>query len=59
LCDRKIPESQRAAFKASFEQNKKAWRDAASNPYAKAALAVGCKTALDAAKEYLADSGCK
>jgi predicted PurR-regulated permease PerM len=37
---------------------KKAWKDAASTPEGKTALASGCKQALDAAKSAYASMGC-
>jgi hypothetical protein len=55
----KIPEAQRTAFKSTYEQNRKAWKDAAANPQAKAALATSCKTALDTAKQSMGAFGCK
>jgi hypothetical protein len=55
----KVPEAQRAAFKSSFETMRKSWKDAAANPQSKAALATGCKQALDQAKQTLGAYACE
>ncbi len=54
----KVPEAQRGAFKSSFETMRKSWKDAAANPQGKAALATGCKQALESAKQSLGTYGC-
>lgn len=54
----KVPEAARGAFKSSFEAQRKAWKDAAANPQSKAALASGCKQALETAKQALATYSC-
>ena len=54
----KVPEAQRATFKSSFETLRKSWKDAAANPQGKAGLAVGCKQALDTAKQTYAAYSC-
>ena len=54
----KVPEAQRATFKSSFETTRKAWKDAAANPQGKAALATGCKQALDTAKQTFSAYSC-
>ena len=55
----KVPEAARAASKSALDQSRKAWKDAAATPQGKAALATGCKTALDAAKQSTAAYGCQ
>lgn len=55
----KVPEAQRAAFKSSFETMRKSWKDAAANPQGKAALASGCKQALDQAKTTFSSYSCE
>ena len=55
----KVPEAQRAMYKPTLDQMKKSWKDAAANPQTKAALATGCKTALDTAKTSMSSFGCK
>lgn len=52
-----VPEAAKAAYRSSLEQNRTAWKQAASTPQGKAALETSCKTALDNAKPFLA--GCK
>ncbi len=54
----KVPEAMRETFKSSFETQRKAWKDAAANPQAKASLASGCKTALETAKQSLSAYKC-
>ncbi len=55
----KVPAAQQGVFKTSFETQRKAWKDAAATPQGKAALATGCKAALDSAKTSMASFGCK
>jgi len=55
----KVPEAQRAAFKSSFETMRKQWKEAAANPQGKAALATGCKQALDQAKTTFSSYSCE
>lgn len=55
----KVPEAQRGAFKSSFETMRKSWKDAAANPQGKAALATGCKQALDQAKQTFSSYSCE
>ncbi len=55
----KVPEAARAQLKSSFEVQRKAWKDAAANSQAKAALATGCKQALETAKQSLASYNCE
>lgn len=54
----KVPEAMRGTFKSSFEAQRKAWKDAAANPQAKASLASGCKQALETSKQALASYKC-
>lgn len=54
----KVPEAMRETFKSSFEQSRKAWKEAAASPQAKASLASSCKTALETAKQSLAAYKC-
>lgn len=54
----KVPEAQRAMFKSSFDTMRKTWKDAAANPQGKAALATGCKQALDTAKQSMGAYAC-
>lgn len=55
----KVPEAARAAYKSSFETMRSAWKTSAANPQAKAALATGCKQALDTAKTTFATYSCQ
>ena len=54
----KVPEAQRAMFKTSFETMRKSWKESAANPQSKAALASGCKQALDTAKQSMSAFSC-
>jgi len=49
-----VPEAAKAAYRASLDQNRTAWKQAASTPQGKAALESSCKMALDNAKGFLA-----
>jgi hypothetical protein len=49
-----VPEAAKAAYRTSLEQNRTAWKQAASTPQGKAALETSCKSALDGAKSFLA-----
>lgn len=55
----KVPEAMRETFKSSFEQQRKAWKEAAANPQGKEALATGCKSALETAKKTLSAYSCE
>ena len=57
-CSGKMQPEAAAPMKESMETMKKAWRDAASTPEGKTALASGCKQALDAAKSAYQSMGC-
>jgi hypothetical protein len=54
----KVPEAARAAYKTSFETLRTSWKKAAETPQGKAALAQGCKTALEQAKTAFGSYGC-
>ena len=49
-----VPEAAKAAYRTSLEQNRTAWKQAASTPQGKAALETSCKAALENAKSFLA-----
>ena len=57
-CAGKMQPEAAGPMKESMETMKKAWKDAASTPEGKTALASGCKQALDAAKSAYASMGC-
>jgi hypothetical protein len=48
-----VPQATKDIYKQSLEQNRAAWKQAASTPQGKASLESSCKTALDAAKTFL------
>lgn len=54
----KVPEAQRGMYKSTFEQQRKAFKDAAANPQSKAGLATGCKQAIETAKQAMTSYGC-
>ena len=54
----KVPEAQRTMLKTSFEAQRKAFKDAAANPQAKAGLATGCKQAIETAKQSTSAYAC-
>jgi hypothetical protein len=58
-CSTKMAPEAAGPMKESMETMKKAWKDAASTPEGKTALASGCKQALDAAKSAYASMGCQ
>jgi len=55
----KVPEAQRAMYKPTLDQMRSSWKQAASNPQTKAALASGCKTATETAKQSLSAFSCE
>ncbi len=57
--DSKVPEMARAPLKQALEQQKAAWKQAASTPQGKAALATGCTQAEASAKQSTAAYGCQ
>ena len=52
-----VPQASRDAYKQSLEQNRTAWKQAASTPQGKASLETSCKAALDAIKPTLEQYG--
>ncbi len=54
----KVPATSRAVFEDAMKQNRDAWKTAAASPQGKAALASGCKQALDMAKTSMASFNC-
>ncbi len=49
-----VPNAAKTAYRTSLEQNRTAWKQAASTPQGRAALEISCKTALENAKSFLA-----
>jgi hypothetical protein len=56
--DSKVPEAARATVRQAVDQTKAAWKQAASTPQGKAALAMGCKQATETAKTTMAAYNC-
>jgi hypothetical protein len=56
--DSKVPDAAKAQVRSALDQSKAMWKQTAANPQAKAALASGCKTALDTAKTAMSAYGC-
>lgn len=54
----KVPEAARGSMESAMKQMRDSWKTAAATPEAKAGLATGCKSALDAAKTSMASFGC-
>lgn len=54
-----VPEAQRAQMRATFEQARNGYKQAASTPQGKAALAQQCKQAMDMAKQATTAYGCQ
>jgi hypothetical protein len=54
----KVPEAARATYKTSLDTLRTTWKKAAETPQGKAALAQGCKQALDQAKTTMSSFGC-
>jgi hypothetical protein len=54
----KVPEAQRATYKSALDTMRTTWKKAAETPQGKAALAQGCKAALDQAKTSMSTFGC-
>jgi len=54
----KLPEAQRATYKAQLDQTRKAWLDMAKNPSAKSTMEQSCKQTMDAMKASLQSFGC-
>jgi hypothetical protein len=57
-CLSKLPAAAKQQYDMAFAQTRKQWRDAATNPQTKAALAQGCKAATDAAKTSMKSFNC-
>jgi hypothetical protein len=57
-CSTKMAPEAAGPMKESMATMEKAWADASKTPEGKAALASGCKQALDAAKSAYASMGC-
>ncbi len=55
----KVPAQARDMMKASFDQTRASWKQAASTPEGRAGLATACKTARDAARQSMAAYGCQ
>ncbi len=58
-CYAKMPDAAKAAAKTSFDTMRSTWKTSAANPQAKAALATGCKAAMDAAKSAMSAYSCQ
>jgi Tfp pilus assembly protein FimV len=56
--EEKVPAAAKDAMKSGFETMRKAWKEAAATPEGKQGLAVGCKAALDGAKQSMTAYGC-
>jgi hypothetical protein len=54
----KLPEAQRATYKAQLDQTRKSWVDMSKNPAAKSAMEASCKQTMDAMKTALSAYGC-
>src|SRR5262245_35956625 len=57
--DGKVPEMARAPLRQALDQQKAAWKQAASTPQGKAGLAAGCTQAEAATKQAVAAYGCQ
>lgn len=55
----KVPEAGRTGLKASLDQSRQAWKQAASTLQGKQSLVAVCKQATDAAKQATAAYGCE
>ncbi|MEH2547606.1 hypothetical protein V1283_004251 [Bradyrhizobium sp. AZCC 2262] len=54
----KLPEAQRATYKAQLDQTRKMWVDMAKNPSAKSTMEGTCEQTMDAIKVSLQSFGC-
>jgi hypothetical protein len=54
----KLPEAQRATYKAQLDQTRKTWVDMAKNPSTKSSMEGTCKQTMDAIKASLQSFGC-
>lgn len=55
----KVPAAAQAMLKENFDKNIEAWKAAAATPEGKQGLAMGCKAALDGAKQAMGAYGCE
>jgi len=55
----KVPEAARAQLRASLDQSKQAWKQAASTPQGKAGLVMACTQARDASRMAMKTYGCE
>ncbi|MDQ6788626.1 MAG: hypothetical protein M3033_17625 [Acidobacteriota bacterium] len=53
-----MPDAMKSVYRQSLEQNRTAWKQAASTEQGKASLQSSCKMALDSAKSFL-ETSCK
>src|SRR5262245_29088532 len=56
--DSKVPEAARPSMKQALDAQKSAWKQAASTPEGRSALATGCKTAAEQTKTAVQAYGC-
>ena len=56
--DSKVPEAARAQVRQSLDQTKATWKQAATTPEGKSALAMGCTQATATAKTAMSAYGC-
>src|SRR5215468_3739246 len=54
----KLPEAQRATYKAQLDQTRKMWVDMVKAPGAKSSMEVTCKQSMEAMKAALQGFGC-
>ena len=54
----KLPEAQRATYKAQLDQMRKSWVDMSKNPATKSTMEASCKQSMDAMKASLQAYGC-
>lgn len=57
-CVGKVPAAAQATYKQSLDTMRTTWKKSAETPQGKAALAQGCKTALESAKASMSSFGC-
>jgi len=57
-CVGKVPAAAQATYKQSLDTMRTTWKKAAETPQGKAALAQGCKQALETAKASMSSFGC-
>src|SRR5262245_14020327 len=57
--DSKVPEAARSMVRQSLDTQKAQWKQAASTPEGRAAMANACKTATDTARQAMAAYGCQ